>query len=377
MADPGPDVPFTRTVSKFSCAIAPPATRWTFSGRRVHGAVFPGSAPPSRRYGLDSLPQVVIGTILERVSRDDCFWRYVTAMHMAQSLSMVTERPLRIIPLSWLVSWERGSPPKVASEEAAEGLARFIRFTIDRDGMSKFERMSGRPQFNRERFDDKVFVVEREDVFGASLAMFKVGENEWPVWDTLTPPDLARCLVKPERPLSMLRYHSIDLASVTGITFFIYDRGILGIHGHSRARPYAMESYRFHQKTIRNLGTYCAWVYVPLPPGDTLRALGECRLHVDSSDTFERPSRIAFLNVQDRYPSTVVVLFDQLPSADDPRLDDWLYYEMAGTLHFWFNTSRDRMAVRGGTEIPQMDLWEEVPPEELLLMKQKEVGEDS
>ena len=75
------------------------------------------------------------------------------------------------------------------------------------------------------------------------------------------------------------------------------------------------------------------------------------------------------------FPGYTEVLFDKLPSADDPQLDDWLYYEMAGTLNFWFSTSQGHMAVRGGREIPQMDLWEEVPPEELLLMKQ--VGEDS
>ncbi|EAQ87502.1 hypothetical protein CHGG_04121 [Chaetomium globosum CBS 148.51] len=371
MADPGPDVLFTRTVSKFSCAIAPPATRWTFSGRRVHGAVFPGSVPPSRRY--DTLPQVVIGTILEWLSRDDCFWRCVTAMHMAQSLSMVTERPLRIIPLSWLVSWERGSPPKVASEEAAEGLVRFIRFTIDRDGMSKFERMSERPQFNRERFDDKVFVVEREDVFGASLAMFK--EYKWSVWDTPTPPDLAPYLARPEKPLSMLRYHSINLAAVTGITFFVFFGRVFGVHAHSRAQPCAMASYQaYGKRRRREMDNHCAWVYVPLASGDTVRALGQCQLHVDPSDTFERPFRIAFLNVT-TFPGYTEVLFDKLPSADDPQLDDWLYYEMAGTLNFWFSTSQGHMAVQGGREIPQTDLWEEVPPEELLLMKQ--VGEDS
>lgn len=104
------------------------------------------------------------------------------------------------------------------------------------------------------------------------------------------------------------------------------------------------------------------------------RALGQCQLHVDPSDTFERPFRIAFLNVT-TFPGYTEVLFDKLPSADDPQLDDWLYYEMAGTLNFWFSTSQGHMAVRGGREIPQMDLWEEVPPEELLLMKQ--VGEDS
>jgi hypothetical protein len=124
---------------------------------------------------LDTLPQVVIGIILEFIPRDDCFWRCVAAMHMAKSLPMVAEQPLQIVPLSWLVSWERGSRPRVASGEGVGELPPFIRFTIDRDGMSKFERMAERPQLNRRRFDDKAFLFERDDAFGASLALFRVG----------------------------------------------------------------------------------------------------------------------------------------------------------------------------------------------------------
>ncbi|KAH6855987.1 hypothetical protein B0I37DRAFT_389389 [Chaetomium sp. MPI-CAGE-AT-0009] len=362
-SDPGPDVPSTRIVSNFSCATALPMTPWTGSCRRVPGAVCPGPAPPSRIYGCspsprDVLPHVVIGTILEWLPRDDCFWRCVTAMHMAKSLSVATVQPLRIVPLSWLVSWERGSPPKVASEEAVEDLPSFVRFTIDRDGLSKVERLADRAHFNRERFDDRVFVVEREDAFGPSLAIFKL-----PVWDTPTPPDFTHCLVKPERHPSMFRYHSIDLAAVTGITFFIYCSDTLGVHSHSRAHPCAMATYQQHRRKIPNLDQYCSWVYVPLPPGDT-RALGDCRLYVDASAIFERPSRIAILNPTG-YGEGVEVLFDELPPADEmiPNEADqisWSYYKMTGTLDFWFSSSRDQISVRGGTPIPREELLEEV-----------------
>jgi hypothetical protein len=94
------------------------------------------------------------------------------------------------------------------------------------------------------------------------------------------------------------------------------------------------------------------------------RALGQCRLHVDPSDTFERPTRIAFLHVADTYPRRLEVLFDELPSADHPQLNEWFYYEMTGTLDFWFSTNHERMAVREGKAIPQMDLWDEVSREE-------------
>ncbi|KAK3294228.1 uncharacterized protein B0H64DRAFT_418199 [Chaetomium fimeti] len=356
MAGPDPGVPFIRV---------------TGSGRRAPGAVCPGPAPPSRRFNyfpnpLDSLPHVVIGNILGWLPRDDCFWRCVTAMHVAKALSVATVQPLRIVPLSWLVSWERGSPPKVASGDAVENVPSLVRFTIDRDGLSKVEKLVEPPQFNRQRFDDKAFVIEREDVFGPSLAVFKLSlledfeDYKFAVWDTPTPPDLAHCPITLERPLSIRRYHSVDLTAVTGITFFILGGSIFGAHGHTRARPSAMATYQHLGRRVRDLEKYGDWVYVPLPPGDTVRAVGDCRLHVDPSTTFERPSRLAFLDHKE-YGEGVEVLFDALPSADDPGLDNWLYYEMKGTLDFWLHPRNESISVRGGAQIPQMDLWEEVP----------------
>lgn len=99
-------------------------------------------------------------------------------------------------------------------------------------------------------------------------------EYKWSVWDTPTPPDLTHCLVKPEKPIAMLRYHSIDLNTVTGITFFVLFTDIFAVHAHSRARPCAMATYQFYRRRIRDLERYGAWVYVPLPPSDTVVSCG-------------------------------------------------------------------------------------------------------
>jgi hypothetical protein len=125
---------------------------------------------------LGHLPQVVVGSILESLPRNAHVWRYLTAIDLARRLSKTAPQPLRIVPLSRLVSWERGAPPQVAPEEwgKAASLPPIVRLTIDLDGLKKVERLSSRPQFSRQRFDDHLFVVEREAAFGITIAYFKV-----------------------------------------------------------------------------------------------------------------------------------------------------------------------------------------------------------
>jgi hypothetical protein len=125
---------------------------------------------------LGHLPQVVVGSILECLPRQEYFWRYLTAIDLARRLSATAPQPLRIVPLNRLVSWERGAPPQVASEESVDldSLAPVIRLTMDLDGLKKVERLSSRPQFKHQRFDDHLFLVEREAAFGVTIAYFKV-----------------------------------------------------------------------------------------------------------------------------------------------------------------------------------------------------------
>lgn len=124
---------------------------------------------------LCGLPQLVIETIMEFLPEEHYFWRCVAALDMADRLSAVRAEPLRIVQLSHLVSWERGTLPRVASEEEpVANLPPFVRLTIDVDGLCKVERLEKRPDFGKRRFDDRVFVIERVDDLGVSLAKFKV-----------------------------------------------------------------------------------------------------------------------------------------------------------------------------------------------------------
>lgn len=141
------------------------------------------------------------------------------------------------------------------------------------------------------------------------------------------------------------------------------DHGSQAIDLHSHAPLENIRRVRMFYYSDQS-AQYCKGMLVDYDDGGQ-RALGQCRLHVDPSKTFERPSRIAFLRVPGPHSPRVIVLFDGLPSADDPRLDEWLYYEMKGTLDFWFSANHEYVVVRGGTETPQMELWKEVPREEL------------
>jgi hypothetical protein len=88
---------------------------------------------------------------------------------LAKRLSIGRSEPLRIVPLSEIVSWERGGLPTLAAENASTALPRIIRLTIDLDGLKKIERLSEVPPFGRERYDDRVFVLRRRTTLATRL----------------------------------------------------------------------------------------------------------------------------------------------------------------------------------------------------------------
>jgi hypothetical protein len=271
---------------------------WEFLG------AFVACAARCRVEWLGELPEPVVVSIMEMVPRDDEFWRCVAAVDMARRLAAQERRRLRTVPLSWLASWERGEAPVLATEEEQEaGLARAVRLTVDGDGVRKFERLATRPAFTRERYDDKAFVIEEESRFGVAVVHFKVGlvfpsqlcgirsdklqddrlllamlddmeEPGFDVWNTPTPPDLSRCPVRPVRKDSAMRYHTIDLKSITGLTFLRTGRRIIGIHAHSRRRPCAMETLQTLAKSHQRDEKYLHWLYIPLPRQDTVLSCG-------------------------------------------------------------------------------------------------------
>ncbi|KAK4155272.1 hypothetical protein C8A00DRAFT_42075 [Chaetomidium leptoderma] len=380
MTQRNPVVPSTASVLSCLCATALPTTLSTASGRRVCGAACPGPVPEA----LDTLPQVVIGTMLQFMPRDHYVWRCIAALDLAQRLSVSPSEPWKTVELSQVVSWERGTPPEIATREAVGSLPSLLRLTLDLDGLKKVERLTERPQFSRRRFDNEAFVLEQEDQLGATtIAHFKNGllrfsmpgsleEPGLAFWDTPTPPDPAQCLVRPYRLNSRFRFHTIDLSAVTGLTFFLYSGRMMGIHGHTRSRPCALATY----STIRGLDEmdeFCSWVYVPVAPRDailrcgSLRAVGQCRLFVVRSTTHPRPSSLAWEEVPSstynragRFPDChcykpLHIRFDSPEDAVGNNNLKWSHYAMAGTLEFWLFESFAAISIKGGTKISPED----------------------
>jgi hypothetical protein len=127
--------------------------------------------------GRAALPDIVAASILERLDldRDSYFWSYIAALDLAKRHSSATSQPLRVFRLSRVLSWERGTFPQlVASNQSREDLPSVIRLSIDHDGLKKIERLTGRPTFCRERFDNLAFVVVEESRFGVAIAQLKV-----------------------------------------------------------------------------------------------------------------------------------------------------------------------------------------------------------
>ncbi|KAK4151892.1 hypothetical protein C8A00DRAFT_35462 [Chaetomidium leptoderma] len=80
--------------------------------------------------------------------------------------------------------------------------------------------------------------------------------------------------------------------------------------------------------------------------GGGQRALGQCRLLVDRTKTYNRASKIAFTNVL-RLPAdseidleaTKVAFDDEVPEGGD----GWLSFGITGTLWFWFREEETRL----------------------------------
>ncbi|KAK4041089.1 hypothetical protein C8A01DRAFT_34823 [Parachaetomium inaequale] len=227
---------------------------------------------------LTTLPLELV-EIIQPLSKPHFFWRYVAAIDLAARLSAGPSRPLQSVPLATVISWERGCAP-VCGEERGDDSRPIIRLTVDCEGLRKIERLPGRPSYDPRRFDDVAFVVEEQRYFAAAVAHFKNGllhlaialmDHSLQVWATPAPPDLVKCLVRPERPAACMRLHTINLAEASGITFLMDPKSQpMEIHTHSKSTPCAKATF---DRLDRRQWPW-VWIYVPLPRRDPLTHFG-------------------------------------------------------------------------------------------------------
>ena len=92
------------------------------------------------------------------------------------------------------------------------------------------------------------------------------------VWDTPTPPDLQNYILRSEPKAGRLRFYTINVNEISGISFRLTRLGnVIKIYLHDRRR---------HCVEIRNndvfdlFPLYGVWIYVPLPRHDPLTQFG-------------------------------------------------------------------------------------------------------
>ncbi|KAM3556714.1 hypothetical protein ARSEF4850_005409 [Beauveria asiatica] len=104
--------------------------------------------------------------------------------------------------------------------------------------------------------------------------------NRFQVWDTPTPPRLltlrdlhSSYSIGPAVLDAPLRFNTIDLGLVHGLTFFFNEGGIYGIHAHTARSWCAQQTY---QRLPTREKSYDTWIYVPVSRPDYIAAMGIC-----------------------------------------------------------------------------------------------------
>ncbi|KAF5665975.1 hypothetical protein FHETE_6438 [Fusarium heterosporum] len=69
-----------------------------------------------------------------------------------------------------------------------------------------------------------------------------------------------------------MKFRTISLDRVTGLTFFYTPYRMYGIHGHTVDEPSAVHTL---ERLPRNLQDRLIWVYVPIPPGERILGMGQ------------------------------------------------------------------------------------------------------
>ena len=292
------------------------AASWRVPWRDAPAVVLPEEAAASPRsvaivaekHGLPELAGMPpeIQRMVRDYSASALFWRLTAALDLAARFESGPTVDLVSLPLRDVVSWERGSDP-ARSEDLLHHLP-IIRLTIDSRGLRKLERLQDKPRFSHRRFDNMVFIVAGEECFDGIVALFKVtrssyhpapspsrailandeedgqarlelpeGHPGFQIWDLPNPPPqpLSNPLVSGFSLCGTIsasaRLCTIDMATITGLTFFFNQCDLLAIHAHTPTAPYAaMPPASFSWR----VQAFATWVYVPIPANDRVLAVG-------------------------------------------------------------------------------------------------------
>ncbi|KAM7198712.1 hypothetical protein V8F20_006027 [Naviculisporaceae sp. PSN 640] len=257
------------------------------------------------RCGLSQLAEcpAELVEMIHQYSPHSPFWRAISALTLAERVGTTVPEPL-VVPFHEIDSWERGGkltrwqPPRNLQSSSTSSRSRppVVRLTIDAEGIRRIELLWGEPRYTSQRTDRLAFVVEELATFKGIDAHFEDGlvqlysKSGYPrlrIWDTPTPPDLSLCtkLLGSEdlQPFRWRRWRTVELDSITGLTFFYRHRVLIGIHPH-RADDIDTSASDTYQRLRLNQGQEkedVVWIYHPMSSSDTINIFGS-----RSGDTF-------------------------------------------------------------------------------------------
>jgi len=117
------------------------------------------------------------------------------------------------------------------------------------------------------------------------------------LWDTPTPPLLDECSFfdplkfMPMAPSS--RFYTVDLNTVTGLTFFFGGSLLLGVHAHTPSAPTATRTAE--RISLTCLDVNLVWIYLPISSNDRITALA---MRVEYDERLAQPGNFVLVNPQ-------------------------------------------------------------------------------
>jgi hypothetical protein len=268
--------------------------------------------------GLASLPQEVL-QMVRAYTPGNLLWRYSLIQKTAVEMSRPFQNPFEPeedaihFSLAVVKSWKRGVQGVDTACDESESESFIIRLTVDCLGLKEIRRLQDWPEYNHIRSNTCAYVFFTHGQANSSLISSKVSwlltawepllilnkfgrafiENpydsrEFQFWDTPTPPLRGlKMFPRPDRPGS-IRYRTVNLLKITGLTFFFLRGFIMAVHSHTANAPVAAPTVQHFSRYERD---HMIWTYIPISSTDSL-------LRIGVGDTWQRLVKVSVHIIQ-------------------------------------------------------------------------------
>lgn len=244
---------------------------------------------------LTTFPTELVERIRSYSSGEPIFWRAVTALTMALSLSIFPAIDEQRVELTKLCHWERGGTIQTSGSEGRT--TDVLRITFDIDGVRKIERFPRWPTCEKQprtdgRFSWVLLEIDGNEIRDKTaycqdgLLRFSFDDNgrayvheDLPlIWDTPTPPNLDSIEYVADKFLfpiaggydgSFAAGHLINLDSISGLTFVYEGKMLMAIHSHC-----GDEINNFGIPVGSRNGQQQACFFLPVTENDKIMAIG-------------------------------------------------------------------------------------------------------